>query len=100
MKQLANYCQLRGGVHSACASAAQRFKDKGRDPSGPRPIRRPGVRSQRQKKSARRDLPADAIFLLVKRPLVGLGNVPAILAGHVALFLTDLMILMMQLRCL
>ena len=44
----------------------------------------------------RRDVLADAIFLLVEHLLFRFRDVAAILAGHGALFLPDLMILMMQ----
>jgi hypothetical protein len=42
------------------------------------------------------DFFADVVFLLVQRILFLLGDVAAILAGHVALFLADLMILPMK----
>ena len=42
----------------------------------------------------------DRILLLVQGSLFRLGDVPAILAGHVAFFLTDLAIVLMQLRAL
>src|SRR5258708_25691597 len=44
----------------------------------------------------RRDFLADGIFLLVEHFLFRFRDVAAVLAGHGALFLPDLMILMMQ----
>jgi hypothetical protein len=51
---------------------------------------------QRKGKSARRNLPADVIFLLIQRALIRLGDVAAVLARHVTLFLADLVILVME----
>jgi len=48
----------------------------------------------------RRYLTADAVFLLVQHRLLALGDMAAILAGHIALFLTNLMIVVVQRVCL
>src|ERR1700691_1765700 len=53
--------------------------------------------NRRQNCRSLADLSADAVFLLVQHSLLGLSNVTAILAGHVTLFLANLMILVMQL---
>src|SRR5580692_6799151 len=46
----------------------------------------------------RRNLLADAVFLLIKNLLVTLGYVAAVLTGHVPFFLPHLMIVLVQ-RC-
>ena len=42
------------------------------------------------------DLPADAVFLLVQRPLVGASDVTAVLGRHQALFAADLPVVPVQ----
>ena len=44
--------------------------------------------------------PADLVLLLVKRPLLGLGDVAAVRAGHRPFFHPNPMILLVQLGCL
>src|SRR5580692_5339894 len=46
----------------------------------------------------RRNLLADAVFLLVQNFLFGLGNVAAVLTGHVPLFLANLVVVLVQRR--
>jgi hypothetical protein len=43
---------------------------------------------------------AGHVFLVVQHRLLAGGDVAAVLAGHVTLFLADLMVLSVQLRCL
>src|ERR1700719_2905204 len=63
---------------------------------GAPPWRSPNIDAIWSDALLRRDFPADGIFLLVEHLLLRFRDVAAILAGHVALLLPDLMILTMN----
>jgi hypothetical protein len=76
-------CSLRGRIAVTAGSALRR---------SPYTLRR----DLRGFALLRRDFLADAIFLLVQHLLLRFRDVAAVLAGHGALFLPDLMILVMK----